>query len=362
VSAQTPDDGAGWRGRYHDGLTASGQAVAVRLGADALEITRDDDGRPVARWPYGALAAIEPVRAGRPAVLARGLEDDARLTLTRPCEFAALLARAPQLVRRPGAGPGRAAAHAGAWLAALAALAAALWFGWPAVADGLATLIPASVEARIGAAARTQMIGPSKVCDAAPGQAVLDRLVERLTGAMGYAPPVTVTVVDLPVVNAFALPGNRILVFRRLLAEAQSPEELAAVLAHELGHAAADHATRNLVRQFGLGLFIMALSGNSSWDGVAHMLLAAAYTRAFEEEADARALATLKAAGIGGQGWIDFFDRHAQGGGRWDRAIAYFSNHPASVERRELARQLPPTGTPVMSAGDWLVLQTICAG
>lgn len=359
MSAQSPEQDAGWRGRYHDGLTAAGQTVAARLGADALEIARDD-GYALARWPYATLAAVEPLRAGRPALLARGAEDDARLTLTQPCEFAALVARAPQLARRPGARLARGAGRVGVWLVALGTLAAALWFGWPTVADGLAALIPAGVEARIGAAASAQMIGRNRVCDAGPGQAVLDRLVARLTAAMGYDAPVSVQVVDLRVVNAVTLPGNRILVFRQLLAEAQSPEELAAVLAHELGHVAADHATRNLMRQFGLALFIMALSGNSNWDGVAHMLLAAAYTRTFEEEADARALATLKAAGIGGQGWIDFFDRHAEGAGRWDRAIGYFSNHPASVERRERARQLPPSGSPVMSAGDWLVLQTIC--
>ena len=66
-------------------------------------------------------------------------------------------------------------------------------------------------------------------------------------------------------------------------------------------------------------------------------------------------------ASIGGQGWVDFFDRHAQRSGGWDRAIGYFSNHPPSAERRDQAGRLPATGTPVMSAGDWLVLQAICA-
>jgi predicted Zn-dependent protease len=178
---------------------------------------------------------------------------------------------------------------------------------------------------------------------------------------MHYDKPVAVTVIDAPIVNALALPGDRILIFHRLLSEAQSPEEIAAVLAHELGHLAAGHPTRNLVRQFGLSLVIMSLSGNSNWDGIAQLLLASAYTRQFEAEADARALETLQAASIGGQGWIDFFDRHAQHSGGWDRATAYFSNHPPSAARRDQAAHLPPTGSPVMSAGDWLVLQAICA-
>jgi Zn-dependent protease with chaperone function len=350
-----------WRGRFHDGLTAAGHDVEIALAPDGLAI-QPADGAPIPPWPYEALSAIEPLRPGRPAVLARGPEDDARLTLLQPCDFAALLERAPQLTPRAAARLAREAGRTLAWLAAIGALLAALWFGWPKLADGLAALIPAGVEARIGATARTELFGTARACDAAPGQAVLDRLVTRLTTAMRYDKPVAVTVVDLPIVNAFALPGGQILLFRGLLAEAQSPEEIAAVLAHELGHVAADHPTRNLMRQFGLSLVIMALSGNSNWDGIAQLLLASAYTRAFEAEADARAIATLEAASIGGQGWVDFFDRHAgRSGGGWDRAIGYFSNHPPSAARRDQAAHLPATGTPVMSAGDWLVLQAICA-
>ncbi|MEJ0071558.1 MAG: M48 family metallopeptidase [Pseudomonadota bacterium] len=222
-------------------------------------------------------------------------------------------------------------------------------------------MVPTNVQTHIGAEARTELIGKSKVCDAAESQAVLDRLVARLSTAMHYDKPITVTVVDLPIVNALALPGDQIILFHRLLSEAQSPEEIAGVLAHEIGHLAAGHPARNLVRQFGLSLVIMSLSGNSNWDGVAQLLLANAYTRQFEAEADTRALDTLEAASIGGQGWIDFFDRHAQRSGGWDRATAYFANHPPSAERRDRATRLPPTGTPVMSAGDWLVLQSICA-
>lgn len=349
-----------WTGRFHDGLTAAGHAVEVTLAPDGLAIRRAD-GTPIPPWPYAILTAIEPIRPGQPALLARGAEDDARLSLLQPCDFATLLGRAPQLTPRPAARLARDAGRTLLWLAAIGALLAALWFGWPRLADGLAALIPAGVEARIGATARTEMIGKSRACDAAPGQAVLDRLIARLTAAMQYDRPVAVTVVDLPIVNAFALPGGQIVLFRGLLSEAQSPEEIAAVLAHELGHVAADHPTRNLVRQFGLSLVIMALSGNSNWDGIAQLLLASAYTRAFEAEADARGLATLQAASIGGQGWVDFFDRHAGRGGGWDRAIGYFSSHPPSAERRDQAAHLPATGKQVMSAGDWLVLQAICA-
>ncbi len=348
-----------WRGRYHDGLSALGHPVEIRLGLETLEIV-GRDATPLAAWRYAALTAIEPVRAGEPAVLAAGSEDDARLTLTEPRRYDALVARAPQLRRRPLAHALRAVARTAAWLGAITALGAALWFGWPWLADGLATLIPAHIETRIGGQARAQLTGHTRICDAPAAQGVLVHLLALITTAAHDDRPVAITVIDLPVVNAFALPGDQIVVFRRMIAEAQSPEELAAVLAHEVGHLTLNHPMRNLVRQFGLAMIITALSGSSSWDGAAQMLLAAHYSREFEEAADARALDTLAEAGIGGQGWIDFFDRHAKANGRLERAAAYLSTHPPSAARRDQAARLPPTGRPLMSAGDWLVLKTIC--
>ena len=348
-----------WSGRLHDGLTAVGHAVEVALGADALEIVRAD-GSAAARWPYATLVAIEPVRRNQPAVLAPGADDDARLTLAHPTEYEALLRRAPQLTGGGIVQLGRGAARAALWLGVTAVIVATLWFGWPPLADALASLVPPRVESRIGDQARQQLLDHTKPCDLAEGRAALDRLMARLTAAMRYDQPVTVTVVDLPLVNAVALPGNHIVLFRALIADAQSPEEIAAVLAHELGHVAARHPRRNLMRQFGLSMIIMALSGNSSWDGVAQLLLSSAYTRELEAEADGRALETLAAAGISGRGWIDFFDRHAGSPGNWDRAIAYLSNHPPSAERRDRAAHLPPSTSPAMSAGEWLVLRSIC--
>jgi Zn-dependent protease with chaperone function len=355
----TGTDSPRWRGRLHDGRTAASHPVEASLGADALEIAHPG-GAALARWPYRGLVAIEPLRAGAPAVLAPDADDDARLTLAHPPAFDALVARAPQLADGVVAAVRRGAGTVALWGAAIAALLAALWFGWPELADGIASLISDRVQTHIGEQAREQILDRTKPCDVAEGRAALDGLMTRLVTAMHYDEPVTVTVIDLPIVNAVALPGNQILVFRQLITEAQSPEELAGVLAHEIGHLAARHPIRNLVRQFGLNMILMALSGSSNWDGVAQMLISSSYSRGFEAEADTRALDALEAAGIGGQGWVDFFDRHTGKNGAFDRAGAYLSSHPPSAERRDRALHLPPTKEPALSAGEWLVLRSIC--
>lgn len=360
-SAPPLDSAQTWTGRFHDGITAVRHAVEVRLGIEGLEIRALDDDR-TELWPYATLTAIDSVQPGEPLVLTRAPEDDARLTLVAPHRYDALLRRAPQLTAPIGDRVRRGAARLGLWCVIVGAVVGAFWFGWPPLADGLAAGIPQAWQARLGARARDALSAHASSCNDPGGMAVLDRLLLRLAQAMDYPEPVAITVVNLPVVNALALPGNQILLFSRLLDEAQTPEEIAGVLAHELGHLAAHHPMRNLVRQSGLGLLFTALSGMSSLDGLAQLALASAYSRQFETEADDRAFATLRAASIGSQGWIDFFTRHDRPGGNWDHAIAYLSTHPQSAARRSAAERLPTTGAPVMSAGDWLVLKTICGG
>ena len=72
---------------------------------------------------------------------------------------------------------------------------------------------------------------------------------ERIA-AVSHRPtlPWTFTVVDSPVVNAFALPGGYVYVTRGLLAHLGDESELAGVLEHEVGHVTARHASQQFTR------------------------------------------------------------------------------------------------------------------
>ncbi|RYD83586.1 MAG: peptidase M48, Ste24p, partial [Sphingomonadales bacterium] len=92
----------------------------------------------------------------------------------------------------------------------------------------LARMIPYSWEQRLGDVISGDFA--EQACRAPAGQKALDDLAHRLSPA---GRPIRIGVVDIPVVNAVALPGGRILIFRGLIDEAQSPDEVAGVLAHE---------------------------------------------------------------------------------------------------------------------------------
>ena len=61
-------------------------------------------------------------------------------------------------------------------------------------------------------------------------------------------------VVDNPQINAFALPGGYIIVLRGLLEFTETPVELSAIIAHEMGHIEKKHIVKKLIRQFGIAI------------------------------------------------------------------------------------------------------------
>jgi Zn-dependent protease with chaperone function len=81
-----------------------------------------------------------------------------------------------------------------------------------------------------------------------------------MAAAPGSPYHVRLLVADSPVVNAFAAPGGRIVVFRGLLEKTGRPEELAGVLAHEMQHVVLRHPLEAILRQISLRALAAVLS------------------------------------------------------------------------------------------------------
>jgi hypothetical protein len=161
-----------------------------------------------------------------------------------------------------------------ALLAGVALSAAFLFVGYSSPA-WLAPLIPRSVEDKVGDA----LVGDfgHQFCDGAGGQAALD----KMTAALSLRPEaLNVRVVNVKMVNAAALPGGNIVIFRELITEADGPDEVAGVLGHEIAHVEERHVTEGMIRQLGFGM-IVALFGGSTGANL-DALLAAGYSRAAE--------------------------------------------------------------------------------
>lgn len=341
-----------WPATWLDGTSPLARPAEVEFEADALLIR--SDGAPAVRWPVERISILSEPDA---PVLRLSAGDDARVDVMDPAAIADLAAQLHRSTRR-----GAARRH-GQRRRVLLVLAIALAIGgtvlaWPWLADGLARVTPIALENALGRAVESRLFGEVRRCTDPPGRAALDALVARLAPHAGAPTPLSVLVLDSPQVNAAAMPGGRIVLFRGLLRQAASPDEVAGVIAHEMGHAAARHGMRGLYRGLGLSLLASLVTGGSTIADAAVWFATMAHSRDFEREADARAVAILGSAGLGTQGLIDFFERMEKHGGEPGGLLAYVMSHPPSAERR--AAIAPRTGPPPLDHGQWQALRAIC--
>ena len=259
------------------------------------------------------------------------------------------------MIDRIGLGP------ASLVFAGLSAIAVAIVVWSP---QWLAPLVPASVEQKLGDALVGDFGG--RFCDTRQGKAALT----KLTGALDNKPQdLRVEVANIDMLNAVALPGGRVILFQGLLDQAKSPDEVAGVLAHEIGHVRERHVMQGLLRQMGLAVVLGGFDGSGG--STLNSLLSTTYTRDAEREADEHSMGALNKARISPVATADFFNRLAALDGsremrdRQVRTIAsYSSSHPLSDERRKLFEKSVVKGkdyVPALTPAEWTELKTMCA-
>jgi len=362
-------------GIFYDGLTSDRRKVAVEIGGDAIEV-RTGDGALLARWRF---ADISPLAA--PAgVLRIGLANAkaaARLEIHDQALAAALLAHAKPS-DHTGLTDRRTRAKVVAYsAAAIATLVGGAIWGVPLIADRIAPHLPVALEMRLGAAVDTQVrqalgastggkpleCGASDSPRAVAARAALAKLVAALEAAAELPLPLRTLVVRRADVNAITLPGGRIYVFDRLLAEAHSVDEVAGVLGHEIGHVAHRDGTKSVLETAGLSLLFGMLLGDFTGGGAviiaARTVLQTAYSRTAEAAADEFGARLMYK--VGG-------DPHALGAillrisGTAAAMPHFLLDHPAAQERADAIAKIAqpsPMGA-LLSPPEWEALKSIC--
>jgi Zn-dependent protease with chaperone function len=237
----------------------------------------------------------------------------------------------------------------------------------PAFADRLAPLVPIPLERRLGDAVDRQVravIG-GETCAEGKGAAALARLEQQLADSAELPMPIEIAVLPSSVPNAVALPGGRVYLFEGLLKLAESPDEVAGVLAHELGHVAGRDGLRKLLQTSGSAFLLGLLFGDVTGGGVivfgAQVLIDSRYSRQAEAAADNFAADLMLKLGRPPAALGAILNRLGAGIGS---ALAFISSHPVTAERMQLleARDRPATGTPLLDAAEWQALKRICGG
>jgi Zn-dependent protease with chaperone function len=238
------------------------------------------------------------------------------------------------------------AAVAGLLLALLAFAATELVSRW----------LPADLEARWFGGLFESFVGDETSEEPARAEAAR-ALLARLAAHWPENPyTFQLGVLDDSALNAFALPGGTIVVTRGLLEAAESENELAFVLGHELGHFAARDHLRAIGRGLILSLVMRSMVGAGAGDAVPALsaeLASRGFARDQERDADAFALGLVAAEYGHVAGADDFFGRLPDAdAGLGARAAAWFATHPVSESRiaalHDLARRRGyPTDGPV---------------
>ena len=371
------DTGDGDFADFANGIDARLARVGLRLepqiSPDRLSLTLPDGAVEI--WPLEELRLV-PDQADRNAFVLTSTSDPlARLYLHQGRLATRIRTHAPALRRRASPPPpGRRLVKWG--IGALASVALIIFVLVPLMADQLARFLPPEGERALGDATFEQIrqvlddsgLAPVALCEAEPGQAALKAMLARLAPQVDDLPyPVVVTVLDHDLINAFTLPGGRIILFRGLIEAAQAPEEVAAVLSHEIGHAVNRDPTRDALRTAGsigvLGLIFGDFAGGTAVLFLANSLINAKYSQAAETGADAYAHALMKDAGLSPAALGSMFVRLRAESGDDSGIVAHFAAHPtlaARIEASQAAAEGVEVTTPVLDARQWAALSRIC--
>ncbi len=228
------------------------------------------------------------------------------------------------------------------WLSAavgFALLLAGLFYGLRQAGSASIAILPKSLDEKLGDFAIDNMdVGGSVVDDPVLTQAV-ERIMQRLVPNPEASPfKFKPRVVEASTINAFALPGGPMVVYTGLIRTAETPEQLAGVLAHEMAHVTRRHGMQRIAQSLGVVAGIQLLFGDVT--GVAAVAVEVlrlgavnSYGRDQEHESDMDAVRTMVAAQIDPRALAEFFEILRKKEGAGSSLVAFLGTHPDLSQR-----------------------------
>ncbi len=360
---------------YFDGETARDQQVVLQRAGDHLVFS--GPATPPNQWPIKGLHPIDEPSKGQPFRLTHEQRPGARLVV-RDQAFIDDLLEANHFLRG-GYGWRHVRQVLGWTVGGIAVLAGLGYLTLSFLPQQVAGVMPESWRNRMGEQEIAGLIGGAKRCSTKAGLEATTAIVTALAEGQPDIPAISVEVYDIPVMNAFAVPGGRIVITRELLKAADTAEEVTGVLAHEIGHVVHRHPEAQLVRIAGLNVLVSAMTGSNGGSvssNAAGLAAVLEYSREAEAEADAYARETMQKSKIDPMGLKTFFekvlkmeagDKSTPASKGNDNSVfaklgKAFSTHPGTEERIKLITPLPDGVSPVriMTSTQFQDLKTIC--
>ena len=241
------------------------------------------------------------------------------------------------------------------WGVALAGVAtvafllfAGYFYGLPAAAEHVAARIPIETEQALGKHTLEWLDNNNWFKPTQLAENIQNRIREEFVGLYSGLPleshfNLGFRHSDFIGPNAFALPGGTIIITDEMITSAQSPDEVLAVLAHEIGHVELRHAMRHMLQNSAVAVVATALTADAASLSVAvaglpAVLAQTKYSRQFETEADEYAFELLKRNNISPEAFASLMERLDQKKGDSSSPFGFLSTHPVTAERAQRAR------------------------
>ena len=385
-----------WQGSWNDGQTPVRHDVLVKLGPDQLTFQRTDKmGSIPTMWSYEAIASPNPISKTEQQVLITCKDaPEQRLLVDDPTFATAILERAPNLSHK---------AHTWGLLkwplgitVILLIFGGLTYFDIISPANSVAKVLPDSARQTLGNRVVSMIKGKNKFCKTPEGDKALAKLITRITPGFPKSLSPNIRVANLPIENAFAAPGDQIIISGKIISRASSPDEVAGILAHEIGHSIERHPEAGIVRALGLITLMQFLTAGESgtFSEIIFQLVLTGYSRKAESEADVHAAQILNKTNISTRPLAGFFERlqnkyarknktekkdvakkntpnHAATKKNTEKSVPqkksdksildWLSTHPATQERIHYFNQSDiKTSPPILNKSEWNALQTIC--
>lgn len=210
----------------------------------------------------------------------------------------------------------------------------------PAAAERIAATVPIEWEKKLGEASFDKMVEDEKIDE--ENSKRMNVFFQQLHYSSDYK--IEVVVVKDKIVNAYALPGGKIIVYEGILRTLDNYKELTALLSHEFSHVQLLHSTKNIFRSLSSYMLLSVLFGDAS--GVTAVVIQNAnelkqlgYSRSLEEEADKNGLKLMKERNVDPEGMEGLFRALKKEEGDAGDIPEFLSTHPLTNERINYVRK-----------------------
>lgn len=324
---------------YYDGKSPVRHNVVVTITRDGLKIVKADN--TFLWWSLDEINQTNDVYSEDEVKLERGKETPEILLIDDISFIQTLKDISPSVKRnfKPVVSNTRWLRYALSILIG-SILTIIILYKWllPAFADFAANFVPVSWEEKLGKNYKEYFVTEYEVCEEKELTERIDQIKQKLVKTINKTDyKYNITILDSGFVNAFALPGGEVVIFKGLIEKSKRPEELAGVMAHEMQHIEQKHSTKILIKNTAFDLFLSTITGSSDGVGtainVAKTVGLLAYRRSEEASADTEGLKMLIDARIDPNGLTDFFHTMKKEYGNMPDIFKYISTHPDTEDR-----------------------------